>query len=84
MKNDPDKYSRLIYHNTPSTANYNSQDYDTASYGQQQYPSEAYTDILLEKAEKLYNKLAKELVDEILTDYAFSTSSSFLPLLPLA
>src|ERR1044072_94517 len=85
MKNDPDKYSRLIYHNTPSTANYNSQGYDTASYGQQQqYPSQAYTDMLLEEAEKLYNKLAKELGDEIISDYASSTSSSLLPLLPLS
>jgi hypothetical protein len=72
MKNDPGKYNRLIFllmdHNTPSTANYNSQDYDTSSYGQQQqqYPSQAYTDMLLEEAEKLYNKLAKELGDELL------------------
>ena len=89
MKNDPGKYNRLIFllmdHNTPSTANYNSQDYDTSSYGQQQqqYPSQAYTDMLLEEAEKLYNKLAKELGDEIISDYASSTSSaSLLPLLP--
>src|SRR5690348_7269465 len=83
MKNDPDKYRRLIYHNTPSAANYNSQDNDTASYGQQQqYPSHDYTDILLEEAEKPYNKLAKELVNENITDYASSTSSSLLPVLP--
>jgi hypothetical protein len=83
MKNDPDKYSRLIYHNSPSTANYNSQYYDTSSYGQQQqYPSQAYIDMLLEEAEKLYNKLVKKLVDETITDYAFSTSSSLLPVLP--
>ena len=38
MRKDHDKYSRLIYHNnTPSTADYNNQCYDTASYtyGQQ-------------------------------------------------
>jgi len=81
------KYGCLIYHNTPPTANYNSQDYDAASYGQQQqqqYPSQAYIDMLLEEAEKLYNKLAKELGDEIISDYASSTSSSLLPLLPLS
>jgi hypothetical protein len=39
--------------------------------------------MLLEEAEKLYNKLTKELGDEIISDYASSTSSS-LPLLPLA
>jgi hypothetical protein len=84
MKNDPGKYSCLIYHNAPSASNYNSQDYDAASYGQQQqqYPSQAYTDMLLEEAEKLYNKLVKKLVDETITDYASSTSSSLLPLLP--
>jgi hypothetical protein len=38
--------------------------------------------MLLEEAEKLYNKLAKELGDEIISDYASSTSSSSLPLLP--
>jgi hypothetical protein len=37
---------------------------------QQQYPSHAYTDMLLEETEKLYNKLAKELGDEIISDYA--------------
>jgi hypothetical protein len=38
--------------------------------------------MLLEEAEKLYDKLAKDLVDETITDYAFSTPSSLLPLLP--
>ena len=37
MRKDPDKYSSLIYHNnTSSNADYNSQNYETASYGQQQ------------------------------------------------
>lgn len=82
IRKEPDKYSQLIYHNTPSTANYNSQYYDTASYGQQQqYPSQVYTDMLLEEAEKLYNKLAKELGDEIISDYVSRTSSSSLPVL---
>jgi hypothetical protein len=87
MKNDPDKYSRLIYHNTPPTAAstwYNSnQYYEAVSSGQQQYPSQAYTDMLLDEAEKLYHNVAKDLVDETITDYASSTaSSSLLPLLP--
>ncbi|MGA9170273.1 MAG: hypothetical protein WBZ20_09025 [Nitrososphaeraceae archaeon] len=82
MRKDPDKYSRLIYHNTPSTVNYNSQIYDSASYGQQQHPLQAYGDMLLEESEKLYDKLAKELGDEIITDYVSSTALSLLPLLP--
>jgi hypothetical protein len=37
-------------------------------------------DMLIEEAERLYNKLTKELVDEIITDYSSNISSS-LPLL---
>ena len=86
MKNDPGKYSHLIYNiNTSSTpSRTQATDYDTDSYGQQQqYPSQAYTDMLLQEAEKLYNKVTKGLGDEIISDYASSTSSSLLsPLLP--
>jgi hypothetical protein len=35
-----------------------------------------YTDLLLDEAEKLFNILAKELVDETITDYSFSIPSS--------
>ena len=35
--------------------------------------------ILEEEAEKLYNKRAKEAVDEIISDYASSITSSSLP-----
>ena len=38
--------------------------------------SQSYADMLLEEAKKL-NKLAKESVDEIISDYAHSTSSGF-------
>ena len=84
MRKDQDKYSHLIHNNnTSSTPRTQATGYNTASYGQQQqYPSEAYTDMLLEEAEKLYNKLAKESVDEIIGDCLFSTASSLLPLLP--
>jgi hypothetical protein len=39
--------------------------------------------MLIEEAEKLYNKLVKELVDESISDYASNILSS-LPLLPPA
>jgi hypothetical protein len=83
MRKDQDKYSRLIYHNTPSNADCGSQYYDTASYVQQQkqYPSQAYIDMLLEEAEKLYNKLTKEMADDTISDYGSNISSS-LPILP--
>jgi hypothetical protein len=85
MRKEPDKYSSLIYHNsTSSNTDYNSQYYDTASYTYGQQPqnrSQDYTDMLKEEAEKLYNKLIKELVDESISDYGCSIS---LPLLPPA
>ena len=89
MRKDSDKYSSLIYHNnTSSNTDHNSQNYETASYGQQQqqYQSQDYISMLLGKAEKVYNKLAKELVDESINDYGCSISSpsSSLPLLPPA
>jgi hypothetical protein len=83
MKKDPDRYSSLIYHNnTSSNTDYNSQNYDTASYGQQeQYQSQDYISMLIEEAEKLYTTLIKEYVDEIITDYTFSISSPSFPVL---
>jgi hypothetical protein len=84
LRKDPDRYSSLIYHNsTSSNTDYNSQNYETASYGQrQQYQSQDYISMLIEEAEKLYTSLIKEWVDEIISDYASSISSSLLPLLP--
>jgi hypothetical protein len=83
MRKDPDRYSSLIYHNnTSSNIEYNSQNYETASYGQQQqYQSQDYISMLIEEAEKLYTTVIKEWVDKIITDYTFSMSSSSLPLL---
>jgi hypothetical protein len=88
IRKDPDKYSSLVFKSsssstaTPAT-DYRSQYYDAASYmyRQLQYPSQDYISMLIEEAEKLYNKLAKELGDESISDYAFSTSSSSLPVL---
>jgi hypothetical protein len=87
LRKDPDRYSSLIYHNsTSSNTDYNSQNYETASYtyGQQQHhPSQDYISMLIEESEKLYTSLKKEWEDKIITDYTFSiTSSSALPLLP--
>jgi hypothetical protein len=88
MRKDPDKFNAFIFcdnkslSSTTQTRSY-SQYYDTVPYGQQQYPSQDYIDVLLEEAEKLYNKLAKELVDESISDYAYNILSS-LPLLPPA
>ena len=89
IRKDPDKFNAFIFcdnkslSSTTQTIGY-SQYYDTVPYGrqqQQQYPSQDYITMLLEESEKLYNKLAKGLVDESISDYAFSISSSPLPLL---
>jgi hypothetical protein len=66
---------------TQSIGYSSNQHYGAASSGQQRYSSSDYITMLLEEAEKLYNKLAKELVDEIISDYASNISTS-LPLLP--
>jgi hypothetical protein len=86
MRKDPAKYSSLIYNNKTSNADYNSKCY-TASYmyGQQQCPAQAYMDMLIEEAQqqlkkKQFNKLTKEIGDEIITDYSSNISSS-LPFL---
>ena len=75
MRKDPEKFNAFIFCDnkysslTTQTRGY-SQYYDTVPYGQQQrYPSQDCIDVLLEEAEKLYNKLVNELVDESITDY---------------
>jgi hypothetical protein len=81
IRTEPDKYGFLVHHNnTPSTADYINQYYDTASYGQGQYQSQDYTAMILDEAEKLYNKLTKEMLNTTITDYASSILSS-LPML---
>ena len=87
MRKDPSKYSSLIYSKTPSssTTDYSSTLYYSPFniYAQQEYPSQnhsidAYTDMLMDEAEKLYNKIVKEIVDRIITDYPSKISSSLL------
>jgi hypothetical protein len=88
IRNNPGKYISLLYHNvSSSTTDYSSQYYESYMYKQKQYTSynndgEGSGAMLIEEAEKLYNKLAKELPDEIINDYASSIASSSLPLLP--
>jgi transposase len=70
IRNEPIKYSSLICYN--------------GIYGlqQQQYTSsqtyyiEHYTTMLIEEAERLYNKLVKEITNGITYDPAFSSSTS--------
>ena len=77
IRKDSDKFNAFMFcdnkspSSTTQTRGY-SQYYDTVPYGrrqQQQYPSQDCIDVLLEEAEKLYNKLVKELVDESISNY---------------
>lgn len=55
--------------------------YPSSPYGRQQsQPSYFDTNsMLVEEAETMYDKLAKDLVDEILSDYTVGTSRPSLP-----
>jgi hypothetical protein len=87
MRNDPEKYSSLIHYGALSTGGY-SRPYYGASYIHAQQPyqtknygSEDYMAMLVEEADKLCNKLPREVVDKIITNY--SNHNSFpLPLFP--
>src|SRR5215207_5248364 len=87
MRTDPQKYSNLIYYNRSSSAKNIDRQYTGYYhyvYGQKQpYPSydhffEEYNLTLLEEAEKLYNKSAKELTKQIINEYSIKNSSSQL------
>jgi hypothetical protein len=85
MMKDPDRYISLIYHDTPIDYSNNQYPYSSGfyMYGQRQYPSrEDYMAMLVEETDKLFNELVKELVDEIISEPAVSTSSPSLPWLP--
>ena len=87
LRNHPDKYDFLINNTslrTTTRTGYSSQYY--LSYMPRQltpidyyYYNEAYKAILLE-AEKLYNKLAKDLMNKIIADAAYY-NTSLAPLL---
>jgi len=81
------KYSSLIPHDMSSTTDFTSSHYNSVymyMYGQQQPPqqpiqprvyfAEDYVAMLSQDADKLMEKLEKELQDEILSDYPVSTS----------
>ena len=76
IRKEPVKYSSLIYNSNsislPGQHQYiSSQDYFT----------EHYTAMLVQEAEKLYNKLIKEITKGIIYDPSFSSSISSSPLL---
>ena len=86
MRKAPAKYNSLIYNEiypSTSTTVYGSQyfaAFDT--YGQQQqfqsteYYNEACIEMLVNEAEKVFNKLTRKCIDGSIADYATSTTSS--------
>ena len=88
IRNEPIKYSSLIcYHNNNNNISLPGSSHYPASFmyegrQQQQYISsqdyftEHYTAMLVQEAEKLYNKLVKEITEGITYDPAFSSSTS--------
>jgi hypothetical protein len=51
-------------------------------YSSSDYNTEANMAVIVEEAEKLFNKLIKDCINKVITDCTFSKSSSSLPLLP--
>jgi hypothetical protein len=97
MRNDPEKYSTLVYHN-----NYNqnslssiSKDNDNSNLPDasrqvilppppyDEYIIDGCKAIMLEEAEKLYNVLADQLVCEVINETISKQSTEALPALPL-
>jgi transposase-like protein len=93
MRNNPERY-RSIFYNMSSMIDYSSsggQDYTAYTYEQQQQQSlspdcntETNAAIIIDEAEKLFDKLIKDGINKVITDYPFRKSPlpSSLPLLP--
>jgi hypothetical protein len=83
IRNDPERYRLIFYNMSPSITNYSS---SNSQPQQLQYLSpdnntEANAAMIVDEAEKLYNKVVKDNINKIIIDYPFSKSS--LPSLPL-
>jgi hypothetical protein len=86
IRNNPERYRSIFYNMSPSIMDYSgsssSQDYTSSSmYGpdQQQkssldYNTEANAAMIVDETEKLYNKLVRDCLNKIITDYAFSNN----------
>jgi hypothetical protein len=84
ISNNADKYTSLLYLASSSPTYYNGKYYGPHIY--EEYPSKiqdykVITGMILEEAEKLFNKLAKKIGEESIT-YASKMVSSSFSLLP--
>jgi hypothetical protein len=76
IRNNPEQYILLIQDNF-SPARYNR----PSEFYTDDYPMPHFDTIPLNDAAKMYNNLAKNLIDEILSRYDISTTQSSLPLI---
>ena len=92
MRNNPEKYSALVYHNNynQSSLSSNSKDNNSnLSDANRQlilplppydiYIIEHYKDTMLEEAEKLYNVLVDQLVCEVINENVAKQSAETMP-----
>jgi len=78
IRNNPEQYISLIQDNF-SPARYNTPSH---TFYTDDYPTQHFETILANDAEKMYNNLARNLIDEILGKYdVMSSSQSSLPLI---
>ena len=77
MRNNLEQYISLIWDNF-SSANYNIPSYPDYTNN---YITQDFEALLLNDVTKIYSLLAKDLVDEILSNYDIISSQSSLPLI---
>jgi hypothetical protein len=96
MRNNPEKYSALVYHNNYNQSSLSSstrsKDNSNLSDASRQvvlppppydgYIIEYYKDIMLEEAEKLYNDLVDQLDCEVINETISKQSTPDMPSLP--
>jgi hypothetical protein len=79
IRNEPVKYGSLIYYNnmySTTDSSYMHEERQHQYISSQDYFTEHYTAMLVQEAEKLYNKLVNEIAKGITHDPAFSSSTS--------
>ena len=77
IRNNPEQYISLIQ-DSFSLARYNTPSHP---FYTDDYPTPHFETILVNNAAKMYNNLARNLIDEILSRYDISTTQSSLPLI---
>lgn len=70
VRNDPEKFSSLIYYDTAAYYNMSPFTDEQQLYSSKDSFKQAYMDMLSDEAEKLYTALATHLEDEIINEYA--------------